>query len=664
MSLSKHGGLLSSALLAVLAAMPAFPAFAQTQTPHYAGSRGTLDFRFEAEFDNRCATCHTVEGVDNAPARGTVFAFPPERVLAAITTGPMAEYASGLSDEDRRRLAEIVSGRPLGNSAARSASAMPNRCTGAMRMGDPTRGPRWNGPTGDPHNTRFIPADMAQLPANRLSELTLKWAFGMPDGTSMRGQPTVVGGWLFIGSDNGMVYALDARSGCVYWSFQANGPVVVTVSVAPFNGDAARYAAYFGDHRGNAYAVDAETGALLWTRAVDEHPQAKIVGSPVVDVRSGRIFVPVGTWEQAIASSLNYECCTFRGSVVALDATTGRQIWQTYTMEEPLRPIRKNSAGTQLYGPAGAAVWVAPTIDHERGAIYVGTSDAYLNVPDVDGVTDAIHAFDLETGRRLWHRQLLVGDYARGGCGRTVEELRLNCPEEREATRPATFDGVSTSGDDVSASVILHTLPNGREILVASQESRRVTLLDPDRNGAIIWQRIPAVRGTANTGNLGLALDASADLLYLPMQFSVSGPNAEIPLQEEGGVTAIRPGTGEIVWSTTIPMLDDCERRTDPPFASDAGSCRAGHRAAVTAIPGVVFAGADDGFISAFSAEDGTVLWRYDTAREFETVNGVTAIGGVVGGYGATVVGGMVYVGSGYFLGGMDGNVLLAFGPP
>ena len=641
----------------ILTGLWATPVFAQT--PPATERRGTFDLGNASAFESRCGSCHTAGGSNDAPSRGVLAQFAPERVLAAITTGPMQEHAEGLANDQRRQLAEFVANRPLGNVAARAASAMPNRCVGGMRMGDPTSGPRWNGPTGDPHNTRFIPADMAQLPANRLSELTLKWAFGMQDGSSMRGQPTVVGGWLFIGSDNGMVYALDARSGCVHWSFEAKGGVNSTVSVAPVDGAAARYAVFFGDFVGYAYAVDAETGTLLWTQRLDEHSFTKLTGAPVVDVTAGRVYFPVGSWEELGGLyGMTYECCTFRGSLAALDAATGRRIWQTYTIEEPARPIRVTAAGTQLYGPAGAGVWVAPTIDHERGAIYVGTSNGYIGVPD-GGSSDAIHAFDLESGHRLWKRQLTSGDFNyQAGCG--PEEWRQrNCPGLETAPVPA-----GTTNNDVSASVILHTLPDGRDVLIAAQETRRITVLDPNRAGEIIWQATPADRRTLKDGNLGLAVDASADLLYVPLDFATADGGSAFALggTSEGGITAIRPGTGERVWSVTIPKLDDCDARGDPPYANDEGSCRGSHRGAVTAIPGAVFTGSDDGFITAHAAEDGRMLWQFDTVREFETVNAVAAKGGAVGGLGPTVVGGMLYVGSGYFIGGTPGNVLLAFG--
>ena len=354
-------------------------------------------------FEEQCAVCHgTTSLVLRAVSREALRAFSPERVFNALTTGTMVANASELSEEERRGLAEFLTGRPFGNAADRSAAAMPNRCASGMPMGDPSVGPQWNGMSPDPTTSaRFQPAAAAGLTVEQLPRLRRKWAFGFPDGSGVRGQPTVAGGRVFVGSDNGVVYALDARTGCVHWSFEAGEAVVTAISVWTVPGSQDRYAAYFGDFQGNVYAVDAETGERLWTMSVDDHEMAKITGSPVLDTQGGRLYVAVGSYEEVRPANPSYECCTSQGSVVALDVKTGQQIWKTYTIPERPRPVRKNSAGTQLYGPAGAGIWAAPTLDYRRRALYVGTSNGYIDVPD-SGSSDAVIAFDLDTGKRRW----------------------------------------------------------------------------------------------------------------------------------------------------------------------------------------------------------------------------------------------------------------------
>jgi polyvinyl alcohol dehydrogenase (cytochrome) len=567
---------------------------------------------------------------------------PAAKIFESMTVGKMSVYAEELSEDQMRRIAEWLSGRPV-MDIDRSAAAMSNACPKDGKLGNPLSGPRWIGWSPDQAtNARFQAAAAAGLDAAKVPNLKLKWAFGLPGAATLRSQPTVGGGWLWVGSDNGMVYALDADTGCVHWSFEAQRPVISTVSIGPMADSPGRYTAYFGDFSANVYALDAETGKQLWTTQVEEHHAAAVSGSVVLDSAGEHLIVPIGSWEEPMGFSANYECCTSRGAVVVLDVKTGRQIWKTHTLAEEAKPLWKNNEGVQQYGPAGAAVWSAPTLDPRRNAVYVGTSNAYTPVPD-DGASDAIFAFDTSSGKRLWSRQLLADDADIFTCGSTPEEVQKNCPGKTHGPN-----------DDVPAPPILHTLENGRQILIASQESRRITVLDPDRNGAIIWQGIPSDRSTGLSGNLGPADDGT--LLYVPLAFQTRQEvESAAGLEGEGGLVAVYPETGRRAWTSVIPKPTDCPDPT-------SRYCTSANQAAVTAIPGVVFTGSVDGTMRAYSARDGSVLWTYPTNRPFETINGVKGHGGSLGGPGPTVVNGMVYWGSGYaILGTPPGNVLLAF---
>src|SRR5688572_10617014 len=260
-----------------------------------------------------------------APARKMLADLTPERILDALTTGSMAVNATGMSDRQKRYLAEFLSGRPIGSSVAGQASAMKNRCE-AKPIGNLLAGPSWNGWGNDLSNSRSQTAAAAGLTAAQVPKLTLKWAFGFPNGTSAYAQPAVAGGRVFVGSDNGFVYALDAASGCVYWSFEAKGGVRTAISLGAIkSGTGARYALYFGDLKAKVYAVDAETGGLIWMQKADAHPLARITGAPAL--ANGRLYVPVSSLEEGAGANDNYECCTFRGSVIALDAASGKQLW-------------------------------------------------------------------------------------------------------------------------------------------------------------------------------------------------------------------------------------------------------------------------------------------------------------------------------------------------
>jgi len=577
-------------------------------------------------FEQKCASCHVKpDAGSRAPSREQLQGRAPEAILAAMTTGGMAPMATGLSEAQMRAIAEYVSGRSFGTAEAGHASLMKNQCA-ATPLGNALAGPAWNGWGVDAANTRFQPAAAAGLTAATVPNLALKWAFGFPEGRMAFGQPTVIGGRVYVGSDNGFVYSLDAATGCVYWSYQAKAGVRTAITVAPIRAGASRFAVFFGDLRANVYAIDAENASLIWTRNADPHPVARITGAPAF--HDGRLFVPVSSIEEAMGGHPNYQCCSFRGSVIAYDASTGEQRWQSFTIAEAAVPIRKTSLGTQLWGPAGAAVWSAPTIDPERRRLYLSTSNGYT-YPAVN-TTDAVMALDLASGKRLWTRQLTANDAYVIGCGPNAKSE--TCPQE--------------TGPDfaVGTSPILRTLPGGRRILAVGQKSGLAWGLDAD-SGSVVWQH----RVGQGTPLGGIEWGGAADdrLVYYPNADGLLG------IKAAGGLAAIRLATGEREW--WAPPIATCPDQTM--------KCIPAQSAAASAIPGVVFSGATDGMIRAYDARDGKVLWSFATARDFETVNGVKARGGSINGPGATIAGGMLYMTSGYGnFGQMAGNVLLAFG--
>jgi polyvinyl alcohol dehydrogenase (cytochrome) len=586
----------------------------------------TPSLRGQGLFMENCSSCHrNANEAPQAPSQQALMQLTPESVLSTLTSGSMSLQAQNLTVEQKRLIALYLGGRPLGSAEAGDAKVMPNRCATNPPLSDPSAGPEWNGWGSNITNTRFQPAKAAGLSANQVPQLKLKWAFGFPNGVHTYGQPTIADGRVFVGSDTSFVYSLNAATGCVYWSYQAQTGVRTAISIGPAArpGSAKTYALYFGDDRSNVYAVNAATGELLWKVLVDDHPLAHITGAPTL--YEGRLYVPVSVSEETVSSNVHYPCCTFRGSVVALNANTGQQIWKSYTIPEKPKPVRKNSAGTQLWAPAGAAIWVSPTIDAKRHVLYVGTGDSYTE--PAAKTSDAIIAFDMDNGKMLWSFQDTKNDTWMHGC--EPDEPSENCPKE-------------VGPDwDYGASPILRTLPDGRQILVAASKSGNVVGLDPDRKGAVIWKTVLAEKqpGTRGLIVFGGAADEQA---------------AYFALNQVRAVAALHLATGERKWVAPVTMADFSGR----PFVF-------GGSAAVTAIPGVVFAGGWDGVLRALATEDGRVIWEYDTMKEFTTVNGVAAKGGSMGAPGPTVAGGMVFVGSGYVgaIGGFPGNVLLAFSP-
>jgi polyvinyl alcohol dehydrogenase (cytochrome) len=601
--------ILKSSLLALLLVVPGMP---QGQAPN---QRLGTEFGMSA-FERECTKCHGNASVERAPSPAAIRQMPPERIYAAITTGIMQSQAANLSDEQKRRLAEYMGGRPLGSAALGDASQMPNRCPAETTLPDPSKGAAWNGWGVDAQNTRFQNAEAAGLTVAQIPALKLKWAFGFPLGVSAFGQPSVAAGHVFVGSDIGYVYSLDMHTGCVHWSYQAKAGVrtAITIGLTGAKGSS-RYAVYFGDMQANVYAVDAASGALLWTRRAEEHFSARITAAPTF--YQGRLYVPVSTSEGFSASAPEYPCCTFRGSVSAIDAATGAEIWKTYTIPEA-RPTRKNSIGTQLWAPSGVAVWNSPTIDVKRKAIYFGTGDSATEpAPET---SDSIMALDLATGKVRWVFQAEPNDATLGGCFGASRKSEA-CPEHPGPDW------------DFGASPILRTLATGRDLLLAPNKSGIVFALDPDRKGAVVWKTNVSTReGTRGTS---LVWGGSADQRNFYVGLT------------SGAITAVQLATGEKVWTTQL---------TQP-------GTRGSNEAASSAIQGAVFIGGTNGKLHALSSADGKELWSFDTARDFTTVNQVPAHGGSIGSIGPTIAGGMVFIGSGYSVAsGTPGNVLLAFG--
>jgi polyvinyl alcohol dehydrogenase (cytochrome) len=338
----------------------------------------------------------------------------------------------------------------------------------------------------------------------------------------------------------------------------------------------------------------------------------------------------VSSLEEGTAVLPTYECCTFRGSIVALDAATGRQIWKTFTIAEAPRRTTRSSAGTQLWGPSGAAIWSTPALDPDRNRLYVTTGDSYSNPPAPE--SDAIMALAMDTGRKVWTRQALPGDAWNVGCLEATGAGRANCPD-------------SAGPDfDFGSSPSLVTFADGRRVLLAGQKSGALHGLDPE-SGEILWKTQAGEGGVLGGIEWGFATDGTMAFVSLSGAF-------EKKAGEAGGLVAANVADGKVRWSAPPPG-DTCGGRA---------GCTTAQPAAVSAIPGVVFSGSMDGHLRAYESGTGKVVWDVDTAREFETVNGVPARGGSFNGPGATVAAGMLFVSSGYgSLGFMPGNVLLAF---
>ncbi|MGD9905013.1 MAG: PQQ-binding-like beta-propeller repeat protein [Vicinamibacterales bacterium] len=597
------------------------PAPAQAQEALLLGSSGQVLYR------QHCASCHDAgpdQVASRAPLRDALAALPRERIVAALAPGGvMAEMAKSMTALERTTVAGVLSKAP----ATPAVDPDAGRCTTPARpLAEAAVLPQWNGWGNDLTNARFQTAAAAGLTAQSVPRLTLKWAFGVPGVVAMSGQPTVFAGRVVFGTEAGTVYALDAVTGCVRWRFDAGAAVrsAVVVGRLPGAGEP-RYAAYFGDLRATMHALDLATGQPLWSLKVDDHAFARITGGAAF--HDGRLFVPVSSLEELPGARPNYPCCTFRGSLVAIDATTGKQLWKTFTIPEAPQIVGRNAAGTPLWKPAGAAIWSSPTVDVARRVVYVATGNAYTQ--PAAATSDAVMALALDTGAVQWVQQVTPDDAFLVGC----KPGNDNCPDD---------EGPDF---DFGNSPILRRLANGRTVIVIGQKSGVAYGLDPDAKGAVLW-RYRAGQGSA-LGGIEWGSAADERLMYVPVS-DVLHANA-------GGLHAVSLGSGERVWQTAPPA----------PGCTGGLGCSAAQSAAVSVMPGVVFSGAVDGHLRAYDATDGRIIWDVNTARDYTTVNGEPASGGSIDGPGPTIAGGMVFTGSGYGRWrGRPGNVLLAFGLP
>ena len=505
------------------------------------------------------------------------------------------------------------------------------RCTAPAPMGDVQSAPRWTSWGNDYANSRFQPAAMAGITAADVPKLKLKWAIGFPDTSHAWSQPTVAGGRVFVGSQGGRVFALDAKSGCVIWTFQTQGATRTAITIGPGQSERQgehRYLAYFTSIPGWLYAVDAETGAQVWRVKMEEHLSSRLTGSPVV--HDGRLYVGSGSFEEGMSASGKYECCSFRGSLRAFNALTGELIWRSVMIQAPLHVLKEEN-GKKVVGPSGGSIWSAPVIDEKRRLIYVTTGNGFSGPPEP--LTDAIVALDLDSGQVRWSRQFGGEDIFVPGCEKPGN-TNFACPKEN-----------GPDADFGSAQILAH-LPNGKDVVVAAQKSGAVWAVDPERHGALVWHYQAAPKAVGDFGAIVWGQARDSRNVYVPVSNIEDPPHA-------GGLHALSLATGKAVW--VAPPA---------PLACPPGpGCTAAQASAPSVIDGVVFAGSADGMLRAYSTQSGKVIWSADTNGAFDAVNGVKAHGGSMILPGPAIAGGMLYVNSGYGSHrGRGGNVLLAFG--
>lgn len=620
----KHG-VIRRWLLAVLASSAVGSAAAQDSSAALAEAMKEGEGFYKA----RCALCHD-NPEDYVPPRSQLQLRSADYVINALPKGSMYPHAKGLDESEVESIAAYVTGKlPTGSTIdpdwqLNACADKPAPITAADY--------HWNGWGRDLDNSRYQPEP--GFSADQIKNLKVKWAFAYPNGRH-NSQPVLIGEQVFVSAAPGRVYSLDADSGCTHWVYEPDAGVRATVSVGPIPGSD-RHAVFVGTTDRFVHAVDAQTGERIWKTQVGELAEARVTGAPIL--HGDTLYVPLSSFEETAAVNPDYECCRFRGNVVALDTKSGEIKWRSYAITEPARQHKTNKLGQAMFGPAGAAIWSAPTVDVKRGVLYAATGDSYTDVKE-DG-SDAIIAMDLKTGKAIWKNQVLEGDNFLVGCfGRAGH---ANCPEEIGPDY------------DFGSSVILREV-EGKALVLAGQKSGIIYAMDANDKGKIVWQK-KVGHGSA-LGGIQWGSAADDNTVYVPVtDTAVFQPSLRMP-----GLTALDIASGETLWHTPAPAAQ----------CGNAGRCSNGISAAVSAIPGAVFAGSLDGMLRAYSSKDGSRLWEFDTKQNYKSVNGIEVSGGSINATGPTMANDKLFINSGYggvmnaggmgSMQGQDGNVLLVF---
>jgi len=580
-------------------------------------------------YGQHCAGCHEAQ-VYKAPHTTWLELMSPQVLYRSLTEGVMASQAAHLSDTDKQHIVEYITQMRLGDPAAESPLAW---CEGPSKQFSALDEGRLTGWGYD--TNRHVPSDISGLSNSHLNDLELKWSFGFPGATRARSQPTIAMGAVFVGSQDGTVYAFDLETGCVRWTFAARAEVRTGITLGKRGPDKVP-TAYFGDIIANLYAIDAETGEPIWQTSADDHHSATLTGTPAF--ADGNLYVPISSLEVVTAADPDYACCTFRGHVLAVNSNDGSIIWDSYSIPNPPISIATTRAGTKVFSPSGAPIWTSPTIDVARNLLIFGTGENYSSPADQN--SDAVIAVRLDTGERLWSRQTFPDDAWNVAC---MMIDNPNCPEE---------DGPDY---DQSSSPLLVDLDDERTLVVAGQKDGRVFALDWETGQTKVWET-KLGRGSIQ-GGVHFGMAAAGSTVFVPINDMNDTRNGEWldPKKARPGISAIDAATGKVLWS----HVQDNVCGEGRPF------CDPGVSAPITATDDAVVAGHLDGFIRIYNSETGDIIWSFDTTESVTGTNGVIAKGGSMSGSGPALGDGHLVINSGYGLYNHEaGNALLVFAPP
>lgn len=482
----------------------------------------------------------------------------------------------------------------------------------------------------DHRNTRYQPASTVN--AENAANLELKWAYGLSNETP-RSFPLVTKDTIFIGDSNHGLVALERETGCERWVYEHDGPI----SSAIIPGNIRRSDAedqpiiVFTDRYSGVYAIDANTGGLVWHITVEDHLVPQLSGTPLVT--HDTIFVPVSSMEVGLPMNPFYGCCTTSGGMAAFDINTGEKKWYLPTIEEEAKVTGSHFGFVEEWGPSGAPVWGAPSYNSKTDTLFFGTGQNYSH-PTTE-TSDAIFAVDATSGDVQWVRQFTKNDAFNAACTLTLNHP--NCP--------------SPTGPDVDfgAPTVIARTKTGQDILLAGQKSGDIHAMKPD-TGEVLWSKKLGRGGIIGGVHFGLAVNEKNGTVYVPIN-DRTAMNYPSPGTPTPGLYALDIESGEQQWTFSRESRCDDEE------------CMYGLSSAITATNDIVITASMDGYLEVMGADDGKLLWSYDTWRSYDSVNGVEVSGGSIDSHGPMVVDDLVMVSSGYrwITNQRGGNAFLVF---
>ncbi|WP_336514906.1 PQQ-binding-like beta-propeller repeat protein [Pollutibacter soli] len=610
----------SLAIFAVIALQPGekedkISSFPPTQNQQlYLISDTTAD-KGKKIYNNACTSCHKDTLQVLAPGLSILSQMSPKSIVAALESGKMRAQGSALSAEEKKAVAEWITGVKL------KTYELPKEMFTSFSLPATVNNIR-SGWGNNIEGTGFTGTSQAGITEENIGSLKLKWAIPFPEATIMRTRPAIVDNWLIVGSQYGDVAAIDRNTGKIGWIFSTGAAIRGAITVTK-KGTA--ITAYFANFTTTVYAVDVRTGKQLWSVRTGVDAMSSVTGS--VTLYNDILYVPLSSTEVGSAVRGDYACCISSGGLAAVQVSTGKLMWQ-HRVVPPAQATGKRKNGVTTYGPSGAPVWCSPTIDKKRNLVYIGTGQNY-SAPASTG-SDAIQALDLKTGKLKWSFQATQNDMYNVAC-----PFFENCPDKK------------SPDFDFGMAPIVMKRSKGKDILVVGQKAGIVWGIDPD-NGKPVWQTRVGKGGKLGGLHWGMATDGK--LIYAAnADNAVALELSDTSLKASPGIYALKPDDGSIVWKTATPC-------------ANPKVCMAFNSAAPAVIPGIVFAGSTDGKMRAYQSSTGEIIWEYDSNKSYGEINGFKARGGSIDGPPPVIDNGMLFFNSGYgMFGQAPGNMLLAF---